>query len=78
MCMSGVTQGIEDRGERTDGGHGSEQDGSGAERLAAGDIEARSSESGDAGGERLLHGSGGPRVFRGGPGRRRSGGVGRH
>ena len=40
MCMSGVTKGIEDRGERTDGGHDSEQDGSGAERLAASDIEA--------------------------------------
>ena len=41
---------------RSDGGYGSEQDGSGAERLAAGDIEAGSGESGDAGGEGLLHG----------------------
>ena len=48
MCMSVVAQGIEDRGERTDGGHGSEQDGSGAERLVAGDIEAGSGESGEA------------------------------
>src|SRR3981189_3081329 len=56
MCMFGVTQGIEDRGERSDGGYGSEQDGSGAERLAAGDIEAGSAESGDAGWEGLLHG----------------------
>jgi hypothetical protein len=57
MCMFVVTQSIEDRGERSDGGYGSEQDGSGAERLAAGDIEAGSGESGDAGGEGLRHGS---------------------
>src|ERR1700723_668998 len=63
MGMFGVTQGIEDRGERGNGGHGSEQDGSWAERLAACDIEAGSGESGDAGGERLLHGS--PWVFPG-------------
>jgi hypothetical protein len=56
MCMFGVTQGVEDRGECGDGGYGSEQDGSGAERLAAGDIETGSGESGDAGGEGLLHG----------------------
>jgi hypothetical protein len=55
--MFGVTQGIEDRGERSDGGYGSEQDGSGAERLAASDIEAGSGESGNAAGEGLLHGS---------------------
>src|SRR5258708_36053523 len=40
MCMFGVTQGIEDRGERSDGGYGSEQDGSWAERLAASGIES--------------------------------------
>jgi hypothetical protein len=51
-----VTQRIEDGGERSDGGYGSEQDGSGAERLAAGDIEAGSGESGDSGGKWLLHG----------------------
>jgi len=70
MCMFGVTQGIEDRGERSDGGYGSEQDGSGAERLAAGDIEAGSGESGDAGGEGLLHGwsLGVPGASRGGGG----------
>jgi hypothetical protein len=56
MCMLGVTQGIENRKEGNDGGYGSEQDGSGAERLAAGDIEAGSGESGDAGGEGLRHG----------------------
>jgi hypothetical protein len=54
--MLGVTQSIENRGEHSDGGYGSEQDGSGAERLAAGDIEAGSGEGGDAGGEGLLHG----------------------
>ena len=52
MCMFGVTQGIEDRGECGDGGYGSEQDRSRAERLAAGDIEAG---SGDSRGEGLLH-----------------------
>jgi hypothetical protein len=56
MCTSGVTHGIENRGECSDGGYGSEQDGSGAKRLTAGDIEARSGERGDAGGEGLLHG----------------------
>jgi hypothetical protein len=70
--MFGVTKSIEDRGERSDGGYGSEQDGSGAERLAAGDIEARSGESGDdAGGEGLLHGwwsLGVPGASRGGQG----------
>jgi hypothetical protein len=41
---SGVTQGIEDQGERTDGGNDSKQDGFGAEWLAASDIEAGSGE----------------------------------
>ena len=54
--MSGVTQGVENQGERTNGGNGCEQDGSGAERLTAGNIKAGSGESGDSGGERLLHG----------------------
>ena len=72
MCMSGVTQGIEDRGERTDGDNDSEQDGCGAERLAASDIEGGSGECGDAGGQQLLHewvGSGFPGAGRvgGGP-----------
>jgi hypothetical protein len=75
MCMFVVTQGIEDRGGRSDGGHGSEQDGSGAERLAAGDIEAGSGESGTPVGRGCCMGvlgcSGGE------PGRRRSGWVGR-
>ena len=35
MWASVVTQGIEDRRERDEGGYGSEQDGSWAERLAA-------------------------------------------
>ena len=52
--MSIVTKGIDDRGERTNGGHGSEQDGSGTERLADGDIEAGSG-GGDSGMEGLLH-----------------------
>jgi hypothetical protein len=55
-CVSVVTQNIQDQGERTEGGHGSEQDGSGAERLAAGDIEAGSGERRDSGDEGLLHG----------------------
>ena len=53
MRIPGVTQGIEDRGERTDGDNDSEQDGCGAERLAASDIEGGSGECGDAGGRRL-------------------------
>jgi hypothetical protein len=56
MYMSGVTQCKENRVERTDGGHGSEQDSSGAEWLAPSDIEAGSGESGDSGMEGLLHG----------------------
>ena len=78
MCMSVVSQGIENREERTGGGNGSKQDGSRAERLAPGDIEARSGESGGFGGEALLHGWVVHGCSRGGPGRRRSGGVGRH
>jgi hypothetical protein len=76
MCITGMTHGIEDRGEPTDGGNDSEQDGSGAERLPASDIEAGSSECGDAGGQRL------PREWvvlgfsRREPSRGRSGGVG--
>jgi hypothetical protein len=61
----GVTQGIEDQGERTDGAHDSEQDGSGAERLAASEIEGGS-------GEWVMV----LRLSRGEPGWRRSGGVG--
>ena len=56
MCMCGVTQSIEDRGERSDGGYGSEQDGPGTEWLAVREVEAGSGESGDAGWEGLLHG----------------------
>ncbi len=76
MRRSGVTQGIEDRGERTDGDNDGEQDGCGAERLAASDIEGGSSECGDADGRQLA------RVWvwvgfsRREPSRRRSGGVG--
>ena len=54
MCVPGVTQGIEDGEERTDGDNDSEQDGCGAERLAASDIEGGSGECGDAGGWRVL------------------------
>jgi hypothetical protein len=64
MCMSGVTQSKENREERTDGGHGSEQDGSGAEWLAASDIEAGSGESGDSGMEGVLHGGWSSACFR--------------
>ena len=76
MCMSGVTQGIEDRGERTDGDNDSEQDGCGAERLAASDIEGGSGECGDAGGRRLLREWVWVGFSRREPGRGRSGGVG--
>ena len=61
---SGVTQGKEDQGERTDGGNDREQDGSGVERLAASEIEAGS-------GEWVVL-----RLSRGEPGWRKSGGVG--
>ena len=44
------------RKERTGGTHGSQQNGSRAKRLAAGDIEAGSCVSGDAGSEGLRHG----------------------
>jgi hypothetical protein len=54
MCMSGVTQGIQDRGERTDGDNDSEQDRCGAERLAASDIEAGSGECWGISGQALL------------------------
>jgi hypothetical protein len=60
-----VTHGIEDQGERTDGDNDSEQDGTGAERLAAGDIEGGS-------GEWVVV----LRLSRGEPDWRRSGGVG--
>ena len=66
--MSSVTHGIEDQGERTDGEYDSEQDGSGAERLAAGDIEGGSGEWGPC--LMVL------RLSRGEPDWRRSGGVG--
>ncbi len=62
---SGVTHGIEDQGERTDGENDREQDGSGAERLAAGDIERGS-------GDWVMV----LRLSRGEPDGRRSGGVG--
>ena len=72
MRPSWVTQRKEDRVKGTDGGHSSEQDRSGTERLAAGDIEARSGGSGDSGLDGLLlHGyailerSGGDRVKEG-------------
>ena len=61
----GVTERIEDQGERTDGENNRQQDGSRAERLAASDIEAGS-------GEWVVV----PRLFRGEPGWRRSGGAG--
>ena len=54
MRIPGVTQGIEDRGERTDGDNDGEQDGCGAERLAASDIEPGSGEYGENGGQPLL------------------------
>jgi hypothetical protein len=59
VWTSVVTQGIEDRGESSEGGYSSEQDGSGAERLASGEVEARSGERRDF--RRLLH-VGGPWV----------------
>ncbi len=76
MYMSGVTQGIEDRGERTNGDDDSEQDGCGADRLAASDIEAGSGEYGENAGQPLLHEWGALGLCRRGPGWRRSGEVG--
>jgi hypothetical protein len=76
MCMSGVTQGIEDRAERTDGDNDSEQDGCGAERLAASDIEAGSGEYGEIGGQVPPHEWVALGLSRCGPGWRRSGEVG--
>jgi hypothetical protein len=55
ICTSAVTQSIENRGERTDGDNDSEQDGCGAERLAASDIEVGSGECGAAGLQGPLH-----------------------
>jgi hypothetical protein len=55
MNMPVVTHGIEDRGERNDGGNGSEQNGFRTERLASGEIEARGGESGDLVGLGPLH-----------------------
>ena len=76
MCMSGVTQGIEDRGERTDGDNDSEQNGSGAERLAASDIEGGSVKYGEIGGQALPYEWVALGLSRRGPGWRRSGEVG--
>ena len=76
MYMPGVTQGIKDRGERTDGDNDSEQDGCGAERLAASDIEAGSGEYGEIGGQALLYEWVALGLCRRGPGWRRSGEVG--
>ena len=56
MCVSIVTQTIKDQGERTDGGHHSEQDGSRAKRLASGEIEAGGGKTAGSGGKGLLHG----------------------
>jgi hypothetical protein len=47
ILMSGMTHGIENCGERTDGGNDREQNGCWAERLAASDIEVGSRECGD-------------------------------
>ena len=76
MYMSGVTQGIEDQGERTDGDNDREQDGSGTEWLAASDIEAGSGERGALRGQGLLHAWVVLGLSRGEPGWWRSGGVG--
>ena len=76
MCMSAVTQGIEDRGERTGGDHDSEQDRRGAERLAASDIEAGSRAYGEIGGRALVYERVALGFTRRRPGWRRSGEVG--
>jgi hypothetical protein len=55
--VSGVIQGIEDQGENARSYDGSKQDGSGAKRLAPGEIEAGSGESGDSAGRGRLHGA---------------------
>ncbi len=76
MCVPVVTQGKEDRRERTDGGDDSEQDGCGAERLAASDIEGGSGEYGEIGGRALPYEWVALGLSRRGPGWRRSGEVG--
>ena len=76
MRFSGVSQGIEDQGERTNGGNDREQDSTGAERLAAGDIEGGSGECGDVSGEGLRHDWVVTVFSRQEPGRRRSGAIG--
>ena len=68
MYMSGVTHGIEDRGESTDGDYDRKQDGCGAKRLAASDIEAGSGECGEIGRHALLHEWAALWLCRGGPG----------
>jgi hypothetical protein len=49
MCSAAVTQGVEDRGQCTGGDNDCKQDGCGAERLAARDIEAGCTEYGEIG-----------------------------
>ena len=73
--MSGVTQGIKDRGKRTDDGNDSEQDGYRTERLAASYIEVGSGEWGDARLQGLPDEWAVLGFSRGEPGRRRSGRV---
>ena len=75
MCMSGVTQGIEYRGEPADGHNDSEKDGCGAERLAASDIEAGSGEYGEIAGQTLRPKWVALGLSRRGPGWRMSGEV---
>ena len=76
MYMSGVTQGIEDDGERTGGDNDRKQYDSGVERLAASEIEAGSAECGDAGRQGLLLDGVVLGVSRCEPSWRRAGGVG--
>ncbi len=77
MCMSGLPQGIEDRGECTDSDNNSEQNGCGAKRLAASDIEAWSvKQDGEIVGQALLREWVALGLSRRGPGWRSSGEVG--
>ncbi len=74
-CMAGMTQGIKDRGERTEGDNNREQDGRRAERLPASDIEAGSTEFGKIAGRALLPDRAPLGLSRRGPGWGRSGEV---
>jgi hypothetical protein len=78
MRVSGVTQGIKDQGQHSEGRHDSEENGSGAERLTRGDVKAGSGGGTYSDGEGLLHGFVVRACPGGGPGSEESCEFGRH